>query len=81
MAELIKTRCGQGHLIITDTHIIVERMGISHSQPRSASTTLDMKWKLMGYTLVFHGAGGERLKASLVKGKDARAIKALLTGR
>ena len=84
MPELIKTRCGQGHLIITDESIIVQRPGISHSIARASFTGMDMKTTLWAgpwswYTLIFHGAGVERLKASLVMQRDARAIRALLT--
>lgn len=80
MADLIKVRCGQGWLIVTETHIVVERLGRSWQTARATFTGLDMKWGLFGYTMIFHGAGGERLKASIVKAKDAKAIKALLTG-
>jgi hypothetical protein len=31
--------------------------------------------------LMFHGKGGERLKATMVKTKEAKAIRVLLTGR
>ena len=87
MPELIRTRCAQGKLIITDTHIIVELGSIkSSAMPRSSFTTIDMKMTMWAgpwssYRLVFHGAGAERLKASMVKAKDAKRIKALLTGR
>ena len=84
--ELLNTRCGQGKLIITETHIIIERLGKSQSMPRTAETTLDMRTTMWAgpwswYTLIFHGAGQERMKASLVMQGDARAIKELLTGR
>jgi hypothetical protein len=86
MTELIKARCGQGWLILTEESIIVQRPGISHSIARASFTGLDMKVTMWAgpwsaYTLIFHGAGVERLKASIVKAKDAKAIKALLTGR
>jgi len=82
MAELINVRCGQGKLIITDTHIIVERFGKSTTMARSAFTTLDMGLGFgFSQKLIFHGQGGEQLKATMVKSKDAKRIKELLTGR
>ncbi|HEX6557093.1 MAG TPA: hypothetical protein VF026_30300 [Ktedonobacteraceae bacterium] len=85
MPELITARCTQGKLTITDTHILIERIGKSQSMPRSSFTGVDMKlalWLIMSsYTLTFHGAGGERLKASMVRGKDAKRIRNILTGR
>ena len=82
MPELITARCAQGKLTITDTHILIERIGKSQTMVRSSFTALDMKWGIaFSYTLVFHGAGAERLKASMVRGKDAKRIRAILTGR
>ena len=81
MPALITARCGQGKLIITETHIIVERPGKSQTMARSAFTTLDVQGLLFSRKLTFHGQGGERLVASLVKSADANAIKAILTGR
>ena len=85
MAELLNVRCSKGRLIITDELIIVERLGKSETMERAAFTGLDMKLSLWlvisAYTVVFHGKGSERLSAGMVYGKQAKAIKALLTGR
>ena len=94
MAELIKTRCTQGWLILTDTAIIVELRGFggsvqkSETLLRSAFVDLDMKrstpfggMKAVSMNLAFHGAGGKVLSANLVKAEDAQKIVAILTGR
>ena len=90
MAELINTRCTQGRLIITDTHIIVERrglMGQSKTMARTAFSSLEVKTisfslfgKGGGSNLVFHG-GGYALHAGAVRASDVKAIQSILTGR
>lgn len=94
MPELIKTRCTQGWLVITDTAIIVELTGLgktikSETMLRSAFVDLDAKSVGMNLfskkpatmNFVFRGQGGKALKASLVNGEDAKKITAILTGR
>jgi hypothetical protein len=90
MSELIKTRCSQGKLIITETHIIVELGRLKSTMlVREAFTGMDMKLAMFpipfiydgASNLLFHGRGGERLKATMVKTKKAKEIRALLTGR
>jgi hypothetical protein len=87
--ELINTRCSQGKLIITETHIITELSNLKSTMlARSAFTALDMKLKMFPLPfidglsdLTFHGAGGEIVKAGAVKSKEAKKIRMLLTGR
>jgi len=87
MAELLRTRCSQGKVIITDTHIIVELGSIkSQTMARSSFTALDSKlamWLpgMSRHKLIIHGQGGERLNVGMVKAKDAKRIRAILTGR
>jgi len=88
MAELLKTRCKQGMLVITETAIIVELSGLgktlkSETLMRSAFTDIDVKKPLLLATanLTFHGQGGKVLHADLVKADDAKKAVALLTGR
>lgn len=82
MAELANVRCGQGHLIQTDTHIIIERLGKSQMMECASFTGLDAQWGFaFSYTLIFHGKGGERMKATLVKKLDMLLIREILTGR
>ncbi len=90
MAELIRTRCTQGTLIITDDYIRVELkiplMGVNQQTIyRSALTGIDSKVAVPsvlgmggGVNLVFHGQGVERLHANLVKPKVAQEIIGLL---
>jgi len=85
MAELLRTRCAQGTLIITDSAIRVELGTIKQqSLARSSLTGIDL---LMAYpnifglgrtNMVFHGQGTERLQANLVPTNIAREIKSLL---
>ena len=85
--ELIKTRCTQGKLIVTETHIIVELLNLrSQSLARESYTGLDvaMGWPSFfglggGKNLVFHGKGGERLHANLVQPKQVKRIQEILT--
>jgi hypothetical protein len=93
MAELLKTTCTQGKLIITDTFIIIELRGFgtefqSRNLARSSFSSLDSKMVIPslfglggGTNLVFHGRGGEMLRADLVPRKAARKVAALLMGR
>ena len=90
MPELVNTRCQQGKLIVTDSHIIVELYNIkSTTLARANFTALDVKWSMFGIpflvdsrsNLTFHGAGGERVEATMVKTKDAKRIRSILTGR
>ena len=89
MAELLKTRCKQGKLIITDTHIIIELGNLrSSTLARASFTSLDSKMGVPsvfglggGTNLTFHGQGAEILHADLVPPKDAKQVAAILTGR
>lgn len=83
MAVLIETRCKQGKLIITDQRVRVELGQLKQqSLSRSALTGVDSAIGVPsvlgmggGTNLTFHGSGGERLHADLVKPKVAREIK------
>lgn len=85
MAELLRTKCAQGKLIITDQAIRVELGQIKQQTlARSSLTGVDM---IMAYpnifglgrtNIVFHGQGAERLQASMVPTNMAREIKSLL---
>jgi hypothetical protein len=87
--ELINVRCSQGKLILTETHIIVELYNLKSSTlDRRSFTALDMKLAMFPIlwidglsNLTFHGQGGERLVATNVKTREARKIRAILTGR
>jgi len=87
MQELIRTRCKQGWLVITDEYIRVELSGNLRQQTlyRSMLTGVDSKvagFPLFGLgggtNLVFHGQGLERLHADLVKPKMAQEIVGML---
>jgi hypothetical protein len=89
MAE-IRTRCTQGHLVVTDEYIRLEKAGLPlfskhYTILRSQLTGIESKvvapsFKGKGGTmnLVFHGAGLELIKATLVKGDVARQILSML---
>lgn len=89
MAELVNTRCTGGRLILTDTVISVELFNLrSETLAREAFSSLD--YRLVspsffglggGCNLVFHGKGGERLHANMVKPILAKKIRTILTGR
>jgi hypothetical protein len=86
MAELIRTRCKQGQLVITDDYIRVELkiplLGTNQQTIyRSALTGIDSNVAVPsifgmggGVNLLFHGQGIERLHADLVKPKVAQEI-------
>jgi len=86
--QLIKTRCTQGWLIVTDEYIRVELGGpLSRQQTlyRSSLTGVDSRIAVPslfglggGVNLVFHGQGAERLEADLVKPKMAQEIIGML---
>lgn len=88
MQELIKTRCKQGQLVITDEYIRVELGGPMHRQQtlyRSMLTGIDSNVAVPsmfglggGVNLVFHGQGIERLHADLVKPRVAQEIVGML---
>ncbi len=88
MAELLKAKCKQGTLVITDTAIIVELSGFgqtfkSETLMRSAFVDLDAKKPALLATinLTFHGQGGKVIHADWIKPEDAKQVVALLTGR
>lgn len=87
--ELLRTKCTQGTLIITDQAIIIElgKDGSVRQQTllRSALTGVESKMGVIsvfgmggGTNLVFHGQGLERLHANLVKPSVAKEIVSLL---
>lgn len=88
MQELIRTRCTQGHLVITEDYIRVELGGPFPKQQtlyRSSLTGIDSNVAVPsvfglggGVNLVFHGQGIERLHANLVKRKVAQEIVGML---
>ena len=86
MQELIRVRCKQGHLIITDEFIRVELGSIKQQTLyRSSLTGVESKIAVFptfglggGINLIFHGKGGEVLHADLVKPKVAQEIVGML---
>lgn len=92
MEELIKTRCKEGWLLITEEAIIVELTTFgktlkSEMMLRSAFVDLDAKavgmtllYKKPAMNLTFHGQGGKVIMAGMVKGEDAQKIITLLLG-
>jgi hypothetical protein len=89
MQELIRTRCAQGWLVITDEFIRIELRGSFSRQTtlyRSMLTGIDSRVTMptfFGLTsgaaeLIFHGQGTENLKATMVKLKVAQEIVGLL---
>lgn len=92
MAEVFRTRCTEGTLLITDQAIIIElgKGGNIRQQTlmRSAFTGVESKMgvpsifgKGGGTNLIFHGQGTERLHAGLVNPGIAKEIVAFLQGR
>ncbi len=90
MTELIRARCKQGHLIITESHIIIQLNGLGTTLreqrlSRSSLTSIDTKMAVPsvfglggGTNLAFHGQGGEVLRAELVPPKKAQEIVRVL---
>ncbi len=88
MAELIRTKCHIGHLVITDNAVRIETklMGQRNKMLSRASIIgVDMMPypKLLGIggkhaDLTFYGAGAESIEAKVVKIGVAREIVALL---
>ena len=84
--ELIRTRCKQGKLVITDEYIRVELGGLRQSTLyHSMLTGIDSAMAVPsvfgmggGTNLVFHGQGAEVLHADLVNPKVAQQIVDLL---
>ncbi len=90
MAELMRTRCTAGWLVITDQAIRIERKGFLGAGgrldvlPRQSLVGAQMENKIpsvMGKggatTLIFNG-GGMTIKAEMVNPGDARKIMELL---
>ena len=89
--ELIRARCTQGKLIITNKKIAIELASFgkvirSQILLRSSLTSIDTKLAVPsvfgmggGMNLTFHGKGKEILKAELVPPKEAQEILALLS--
>src|SRR5260221_2316024 len=86
MQELIRTRCKQGQLVITDETITIELKlgGLQIKQQtlyRSSLVGIDSKLRAMsffglggGINLVFRAQGAGMLIAELVKPKEAQDI-------
>src|SRR6266705_54454 len=81
-SELVRTRCTQGKLVITDHLVRIELFQLQ-SQTMARTSIVGIDYKLAvpslfglggGANLVFHGQGGERLHANLVKPKIAKQI-------
>lgn len=89
--ELIRARCKQGKLIITNKRITIELQGFdqilkSQTLLRSSLSSVDSKLAVApvfgmggGMNLIFHGRGRERLSADLVPLKEAKEALSLLT--
>jgi hypothetical protein len=84
--ELIRTRCTQGKLVVTDHLVRIELFQLKQESMARASI-VGVDYKLVvpslfglggGADLVFHGQGGERLHANLVKPKIAKQIMRML---
>jgi len=83
--EIMRTRSAQGHLIITDTAIIIELAvpGAGHRDVlmRQFLTGVDVKTVFItAATITFYGQGQQKLVATMVKAKEAKRIQALLLG-
>lgn len=85
MAELLRVRCSEGALIITDQAVRVELGTIKQqSLSRSSLSSIDSMMafpNIFGWgrvNLIFRGQGAEQLKASMVPTNMAREIKNLL---
>ncbi len=82
--ELMRTRCAQGQLIITDTAIIIElaALGTGHRDilMRSALTGVDVKKVMFTAATITFSGQGKTMQATMVKAKDAERIQALLLG-
>lgn len=84
--ELIRVRCTQGKLVITDHLVRVELFQLKQeSMARASIVAIDYKLVVPslfglggGADLIFHGQGGERLHANLVKPKIAKQIMRML---
>jgi hypothetical protein len=84
--ELVRTRCTQGKLVVTDHLVRVELFQLKQeSMARSSIVGIDYKLAVPsvfglggGADLTFHGQGGERLHANLVKPKIAKQIMRML---
>lgn len=87
MADLVRTRCTTGWLILTESAIRVERKGLGGGiqvLPRAGITGVSMKSTVPsvfgqggGCTLLFTGAG-IAIEAKMVNTKDAQKIMSLL---
>jgi hypothetical protein len=91
MAELLRTRCTAGFLVITDQAIRIERKGILGAGgrldvlPRQAIVGVKLENKVMpvfgkggGSTLIFNGQGNAFIRADMVNAADARHVMELL---
>lgn len=89
MKIIVNTRCTGGRLLLTDDMISVELLKYrTHTMSREAFSSLDYKLIVPsifgfggGVNLTFHGKGGEKLHADMVKPIMANKIRMLLTGR
>lgn len=89
--ELVRARCKQGKLIVTNKSIVIQLSSFGHvlksqSLFRASLTSIDSKLAAAplfgmggGYNLTFHGKGREVLHADLVPSKEAKEIIALLS--
>lgn len=85
-AVLLRTRCTQGTLIITDTTITVQ-LGSIKSETMSRTSLVNVESKVAvpsilgqggGINLTFYGQSGQQLHANLVPPKDAETAQSIL---
>lgn len=83
--ELIKVRCHQGHITVTDNMVKMGLWGQERSLSRAAITGVDYKLVMMSLfglggaaTLTIHGQGGERMVATFVPPSKAKEIMRIL---
>ncbi|HRN90065.1 MAG TPA: hypothetical protein PK543_00040 [Candidatus Saccharibacteria bacterium] len=88
--ELFKTRCTKGHLVIYDDKVSVElnSLGVDNSETiqRNQITGVEIKTthsSLMGFggvaQILINSTGDKSIEVKMVKLKDARHIKSLLS--
>lgn len=91
MAELLRTRCSAGFLVITEQAIRIERKGLLGAGgrldvlPRQAIVGVKLENKIAplfgkggGSTLIFSGQGTAFIRAEMVNAADAQRAMELL---
>jgi hypothetical protein len=86
MNPIITARCKQGKLVVTEQAVTVEFLFV-RSQSISRRNLTGVSSKIMAYPLfgfgggadlIFHGAGGEIMRADWVNWKKSREILSVL---